>query len=180
MTKFLIAIVSTAFAISTMFTSAAQAGFKGRLAVGLAIGAIGVMAHQAHRHEQRKRWRKRHYVRRHKEKVYVSRKHKEKVYVSKKSTPKKAVVAKVEEPAVTPPLPVAKVIDAENENSSITTAAIAPDETAPVTTGSTEAAPEATVEPVAAAASETPKTANKLDCKKFFPSVGMTLTVPCE
>jgi len=25
-----------------------------------------------------------------------------------------------------------------------------------------------------------PKTTKNLDCKKFFPAVGMTLTVPCE
>lgn len=76
-----------------------------------------------------------------------------------KSTPGKAEtvkVAKVE--------PVAKKADAkraESESSSITVASIA---TAKV--AATEATDEAAAKPT--------------DCKKFFASVGMTLTVPCE
>ena len=172
MNKFLIALAATLFAISTMLpVSSAQAGgFKKGLGVGLAIGAIGVMAHQAHRAEKHRRWKKRQYVRRPKQKTYVS----------KKTTVKKAV-AKVEEPVAPPPLPVAKAIDAETENSSITTAALPPvEEQIEEQAQDTTETSEADVQPVAATSSIEPQTANKLDCKKFFPSVGMTLSVPCE
>ena len=38
------------------------------------------------------------------------------------------------------------------------------------------------IEPVTTAETKksAPAVAQKLDCKKFFPSVGLTLTVPCE
>jgi hypothetical protein len=166
MNKTLIAIVSAAFAVTSIFTSSAQAGFKGRLAVGLAIGALSVMAHQ-HRYEEHRRWRERHYAKRHRrhEPVYVKR---------SEPAPKKADVAeeKVETPSVD---------TADNENSSITTAALTPaEEPTASTTPSAETADQTAEMPPVEPVAEGPKTANKLDCKKFFPSVGMTLSVPCE
>jgi hypothetical protein len=164
MNKFLIAIATLVFAAGAMLTSTApaQAGMKGRLAVGLAIGALGVMAHEHRRYEHRK-WKKKRYEAR--------RKAKKKVYTSKKSSPSTKKVAKAK-PA---PAPEQKVVDTdvENENSSISTAALEPIEET------------ASIDNVAAEVSETEpeegqKSANKLDCKKFFPSVGMTLSVPCE
>jgi hypothetical protein len=76
------------------------------------------------------------------------------------------------------------VIKAETENSSITPVeAIEP----VAETGTTDKTAEtATAEPADVAAdpvtpvADEPTTVNKLDCKKFFPSVGMTLSVPCE
>jgi hypothetical protein len=172
MNKFLIAIAALVFAFGAMLTptAPAQAGFKGRLAVGLAIGAIGAMSHH-HRYERR-RWKKKSY--------HARRKAKKKVYTSKKSSPSTKKVAKAE-PA---PIPEQTVIDAavENENSSISTAAIEPvEETASIDSS------EPTAEPVKVVA-EVPETdpadgqkaANKLDCKKFFPAVGMTLSVSCD
>ena len=82
---------------------------------------------------------------------------------------------------VLPELPVKKdAIDlasieepTRNENSSIATAALpSVEETASIDT-------PVEAEPVKAS-NDGPKTAEKLDCKKFFPSVGMTLSVPCE
>ena len=84
-------------------------------------------------------------------------------------------VAKVETPAVD---------TAESENSSITTAALTPAEqptAAAATTETVATTTPAAVDPKPAETTEArPQTATKLDCKKFFPSVGMTLTVPCE
>ncbi|MES0384729.1 MAG: hypothetical protein ABUJ98_09070 [Hyphomicrobium sp.] len=54
--------------------------------------------------------------------------------------------------------------DAENENSTISTASLDKNET---------------IETEAIAKDE-PKATRKVGCKKFFPTVGMTLTVPCE
>ncbi len=160
MNKTLIAIVSAAFAVTSIFASSAQAGFRGRFAVGLAVGAL--LAHQHYEHEH---WRKRH--------IYVQRRT-EKVYVSRKTSRKSNDVAKVD----TPP-----VDTADSENSSITTAALTPaeQETPVATTESVTTTPPAAVDPKPAeATADGQQTAKKLDCKKFFPSVGMTLSVPCE
>jgi len=67
--------------------------------------------------------------------------------------------------------PEAKVVAkaAETENSSIAAAAT---QVSAVTTPAPVETAAATLEDVEPGA--------KIDCKKFFPSVGMTLTVPCE
>jgi len=52
----------------------------------------------------------------------------------------------------------------DNENSTISTASLDDDEIV-----------ETEVE-----AKDEPKTSSNVGCKKFFPTVGMTLTVPCE
>ena len=85
--------------------------------------------------------------------------------VAKISKPEPEKVAKVSQPE---PVKVAKadpgpVKSAESENSAITVAVAA-------------AEPEKKDEPVTKAEVSTKPT----DCKKFFASVGMTLTVPCE
>jgi hypothetical protein len=168
MNRIMIAVAVAVFAMAGMLARPAEAGMKGRLAVGLAIGAIGVLAHQQHQYEHRK-WKKKRYEAR--------RRTEKKVYTSKKSsTPKVKEVAKAE-PA---PLPEQKVADTlvENENSSISTAALTPiEETASIDDAEpvNVAAEVSETEPAAEQA-----TANKLDCKKFFPTVGMTLSVPCE
>ena len=170
MNRILIAVAAAVFAVSAMLTPSApaQAGFKGRLAVGLALGAVA-LSHQHYKHQRLK-----------KKRYHARRKAKRKVYTSKKSTPKVKKVAKAK-PA---PLPEPKVVDAlvENENSSISTAALAPiEETASI--DKSEPTPEP-VDVVAEAPETEPatgqETARKLDCKKFFPSVGMTLSVSCE
>ncbi len=175
MNRILIAIATLVFAVGAMLTSTApaQAGWKGRLAVGLAIGAISAMSHH-HRYEHR-HWRKRRH--------HVRRRRSRKVYTAKRPSPSTEEIVKAEP---VPPLPEAKgdIADAvaENENSSISTAAIEPvEETA--ATDTTEAAPEpvkVVAEVPETAPAQEPKTAKKLDCKKFFPAVGMTLSVPCE
>jgi hypothetical protein len=87
--------------------------------------------------------------------------------VAKRSKSENSSVASV---AVTPVTEQAKVetkVDAKtarSENSSISVAST--DEAAPAKT------------PVAATTKEA--SAKPVDCKKFFPSVGITLSVPCE
>ncbi len=172
MNRILIAVAMAVFAMSAMLAPPAQAGWKGRLAVGLAIGAISAMSHQQ-RYEHR-RLRERRYYARHR--------HAKKVYATKKSKPATEDVAEVE-PA---PLPQAKseVMDAmvENENSSISTAALSPvEQTATINAAEPTPGPAKVVADVPATEPEDgPKTAERLDCKKFFPSVGMTLSVSCD
>ena len=175
MNKTLIAVATAVLAVTTLFASAAEAGFKIRLGFGGPLpgfGAHGGSGHYAHR-----RWRKRQYI--------VRRKAKPKVYVAKKATSSKSDVAKVEE------APKPLVDTAETENSSIATAAVAEieEQAADEATEAGDKTAEAAVEPEPAATAaagakpapaDEPNMVKKLDCKKFFPSVGMTLTVPCE
>ncbi len=87
----------------------------------------------------------------------VRRTTKSKIDVSKKKAPSKPLAKAASETET-------KKAKAETENSSVSTAA-AKD------TGSTLDLAPAGAEPSGPASAE---------CKKFFPSVGMTLTVPCE
>jgi hypothetical protein len=172
MKRLLFVVAIAVFAVSAMLTPSApaQAGFKGRLAVGLALGAIA-LSHQRYEHRRVK-----------KKRYHARRKATKKVYATKKSKPSTKKVAKAE-PAPQPELKD-ETIDTivENENSSISTAALAPiEETASI--DKTEPTPEP-VNVVAEVPETEPaigqETAKKLDCKKFFPTVGMTLSVPCE
>ena len=164
MNKTWIALIGTVIAGATAFSTGADAGFKVRLGFGGPLP--GFTAHgpsyggYGHRHYERRRYIARH----------ASRSQER---VVKKSAPKiaKQTVAKVSDEESKP----AKV--AEIENSSITTAFAAPVETAAIPE------PQASSTVLQAAATDTPEaapTANKTDCRKFFPSVGMTLSVPCE
>jgi hypothetical protein len=174
MTKTLVAIAAAFLAVTTL-CSAAEAGFKVRIGFGFPLG--GFNAHHgggyAHRHHRRHRY----VVRRAKKKVHVA---KAKTYAPKKVAAKKVApkqIAKAEPAVIATPEPIVKT---ETENSSIT-----PVE-AVTETSSTEKTAETTAETAdvtadaATPVADDPKTVNKLDCKKFFPSVGMTLSVPCE
>jgi hypothetical protein len=160
MKKTLITVATATFAVMTLFASAAEAGFKVHIGFGFPIGGFSGHSGGYGGHHYRKRY-------------YVHRKVKPKVQVAKKPSAAKSTVAKVEEA----PKPV--VDTAENENSSITTAAVAEAEEQ-AADKSTEAADKTAAAAVEPAPADEPKTVKKLDCKKFFPSVGMTLTVPCE
>lgn len=187
MIKSPLVILAAILAVATMFASTAQAGFKIRLGFGgplPAFNAYGNGGGYSHRHYSRKRYYARRVVK--KEKVYVAKKKAEPKVAAKKDKPEK-VAAK---PVVKKPVSVASAsttepeVIADTENSSIAAAleqpAIAPTalkveeavQVQPATTSETPLTPETTSKPT--------KAASKLDCKKFFPSVGMTLTVPCE
>ncbi|MEI9901477.1 MAG: hypothetical protein WDN31_16555 [Hyphomicrobium sp.] len=160
-----------------MFASVAEAGFKIRLGFGGPLPAF--TAHGGGYHSERQYHRKR-YIARHSVK-------KEKVQVAKrkaKPEPKVAKVEKDDKVIATAPVVEPEVI-ADSENSSISTASLEPQTTEPAVIGS-EGAKATSVQPAAASSTivkpepKPTKAASKLDCKKFFPSVGMTLTVPCE
>ena len=74
--------------------------------------------------------------------------------VKKKATPKKIAIIKAA-PTNT---------EAENENSTISTASLDKEENIETD----------------AAVNDEPEANRSVSCKKFFPTVGMTLTVPCE
>lgn len=174
MQKFIIAIAVAVFAFSTsMFAPAAHAGMKGKIAVGLAIGAIGVMAHQ-HRMQKRRAMKRRYHARR-----KSSRKRKSYVAKKKATAPKKQYVAEIAPEDV--PLPVKKVTTkVVAENSSITTAALTDTD---LVTDDVADVNDETIDDGAQVSANTanePETVGALGCKKFFPSVGMTLSVPCE
>lgn len=175
MQKIIIAIAAIVFAFSTsMVARPAHAGMKGKIAVGLAIGAMAVMANQ-HRMQRQRAAKKRYYAR---------KKAQKKTYVAKKkvSQPKPQYVAEIEPEDV--PLPEQKVAtDVVTENSSITTAALT--DTDRVSEDATDVNDEAIedadeVSTNATDAANDTTAVGSLGCKKFFPSVGMTLSVPCE
>lgn len=96
-----------------------------------------------------------------------------------------AVAAKAPEPVVEPK--IEKTV-ARNENSSIATAKVeklAQTENSSISIVETPktAAAAKSVDPVETETetkADGPEIAQNIDCKKFFPSVGMTLSVPCE
>jgi len=171
MQKFIIAIAAVVFAFSTsLITPPAHAGMKGKIAVGLAIGAMAVMANQ-HRKAQRRAEKRRYYARK---KAIQKR-----TYVAKKkvTAPKREYVAETVAPEDVP-LPEQKVaLDVETENSSITTAALTD---ANVNDQEIDDEPVSENEADADAKSNEVTEVGSLGCKKFFASVGMTLSVPCE
>jgi hypothetical protein len=169
MSKLPVALIAALIAVATMYSSAAEAGL--RIGIGFGFGGPSF----AHGNSYNKHYHRKRYIAR--------RVKKEKVYVAKRkvSEPKVAKVEKVAEPEVVATAPIVEPeVIAESENSSITTASLE----------STAAVDPETVTPVgvkaetkiveAKPAVSKPEKAAKLDCKKFFPSVGMTLSVRCE
>ena len=97
-----------------------------------------------------------------------------KSYKSKRSTKKrtytrtkkrKARPAKKVDTAKTPPIDV----ETEDENSAISAASVKTNETIVENAVETKTKPK-----------DKPRTTKNVDCKKFFPSVGMTLSVTCK
>jgi hypothetical protein len=174
MNKSLVALIGTLIAAATMFASSAEAGLK--IKFGFGGGFPAFHSHNggghAHRHYQRKR--------------YVARRVAKKTVVAKKSTPSVSKVAKVDKkvskPEVVATAPVTDEVEiiADNENSSIAGAS-EPIKTSAIAEPETEIPVAVKADASSANGEAKPdKTAGKLDCKKFFPSVGMTLSVRCE
>ena len=84
-----------------------------------------------------------------------------------RSAPKKHKARPAKEVDTAKTTPIEK--EAENENSDISGASLETEEAAEETTVKTEAKPK-----------DEPKTTKNVGCKKFFPTIGQTLTVPCE
>jgi hypothetical protein len=161
MNKSLIAIASATIALATCATSSAEAGFFHHHG-----GFLGhVLLHSFH-HCHRPQ--------------YIVRTPVERVYVSRPA--RQVVVTQDEAPAQQ------QQATAHNENSSIAVASAdvaeneATDSVEKIIV-KTDKTAKATAKPakVAEADVETGSTTPKrLDCKQFFPAVGMTLSVPCE
>jgi hypothetical protein len=162
MNKSLIAIASATIALATFAISSAEAGFFGHHHGGGFLGHVLLHSfHHCHRPQ------------------YVVRTPVERVYVSR---PARQVVVTQDE------APAQQQANAHNENSSIAVASAdvaeneATDSVEKIIV-KTDKTAKATAEPakVAEADVETGSTTRKrLDCKQFFPAVGMTLSVPCE
>jgi hypothetical protein len=187
----LICSAGALLAAVTMLSSTAEAGFKFRIGLGFPVGGgYSQPSYHAHRH--------------YRERVYVERKAK-RTYVAKKKTPSTIATVQKEDPADTvavenenssisvAALPANEVVTnpATTEDTSATPpqkdAAVAPTDGTVTNATETTASPIATNAPALplvdqkAATPDVPgqKTAKKLDCKTFFPSVGLTLSVPC-
>jgi hypothetical protein len=160
MTRSLPAIAASILAAATLFASTAEAGMKVRLGFGFPLGSFTAHGSSGGSSYSEPRRAKRYH--------YVRRQENDDVAVTKKAAEAKTVAKADPEPKVE------KADDtSQTENSSISTAAIAPVEE-PTVEGSTAS------EPAKSQPTEEKKSVKKDDCKKFFPSVGMTLTVPCE
>lgn len=183
MNKSPVALLAAVIAAAIMFASNAEAGIRIRLGFGGPLPVFTAHGNGGGGYYERRHYHRHRYIARRvkKEKTYVAKRNAEpkvakrdtepKVAKSTKSTPKRESVAAAE-PKVT----------ADSENSSITTASLDPSSAASTETAAPIAKVAAKQEEIAPQAPEQKpaKAASKLDCKKFFPSVGMTLTVPCE
>lgn len=157
-----LAALLAALIATTLFAATAEAGFKVRLGFGGPLPAFTAYGNSGGSSYGSKHCDKPAY------RAAARRRQHENVRVSRKAAPEPKV-AKVEEPVAAP-----AVEGAELENSSISTAT----KSAAVQTQTGEAkSAEATIpdtkKQVAAVKED-------VGCKKFFPSVGMTLSVPCE
>jgi hypothetical protein len=152
MTKSLVAIATATLAAATLLSSGAEAGF--RIGVGFGGGVPPYLTdynkQAASEHKAKKRYRA------------VRREESAPVRAAKKKSATGTSVAKADK---VEKIETAPVKTAETENSSISLEQV-------------DVAEKAPLEPVKTAAAA--PTTRQIDCKKFFPSAGLTLTVPCE
>ncbi len=162
MNKSLAAIASATVALAAFASSSAEAGFYGHHHGG---GFLGHVLSHSFRHCHRPE--------------YVVRVPVEQVYITR---PREVVVAEQEAPEQ-------QVVVVHNENSAIAVASadvadIEPTDSVEKIIVKKDKTAVAASKPakVAEAAVDVakPQPSKRIDCKKFFPSVGMTLTVPCE
>ncbi len=150
MTRTIPAIAAALFAAATLFASAAQACISCEYVPP--VVNTPVYSHSTvYYHKRRVHTATRRVIR-------AARK----LIVESDSAPRKVETAKItptEETAKADPVE----LNVESENSSISTASIDKSESAEA-----KATPAVT------------KVSTNVGCKKFFPTVGMTLTVPCE
>ena len=165
MKKTLTTIAVTTIAMATFASSSAEAGFHfGGHHHGL-IGAIlhGGL-HHCHHH-----WHPEYVVRTPVEPVYLARRP-QTVSVPEQDPEAPASVTHNENSSIAVGAPTE--VSSNEEPDSVENIIVKKGKTAEKVSRSTKVA-EASIEPVAT-------TAKPLDCKQFFPSVGMTLSVPCE
>jgi len=167
MKKVLIAVATVFIALTTMLSSSADAGF--RVGIGFGVLSSKLMTPHRSRRSSHRRWRKRKYH------AAKRRRAKRKVYAKKRSS-KPTSIAKVKQPPKAAPV----VDNSRNVNSTISTAMVETEEYDTETTFEAEETDAENVAEVTTDAVPVADTGNQLSCKKFFPAVGMTLTVPCE
>jgi hypothetical protein len=153
MNKQLLTIATALIAATTMFASSADAGFGIRLGFGGPLPSFIAHGSDYGHSSSDYSYRRREYrATRHQEKAPV--------HVAKKAAATTSIAKADDKPTI-------ELSKTESENSSISVA-------------SADVVAKAT-EPVKTVATLSEDTSSKSsDCKKFFPSVGMTLTVPCE
>jgi hypothetical protein len=171
MNKTLIALFTATAALAAT-VGQAEAGFGLRIgfgAIGLGLGAF----HHGSEYGSYQAPRRVYRAQRVQERAPVHARKVQPTTVAKEEIKKDETVAHNENSSIT----VADDKVATVESSSITVAAD------PVKITETKKTADAAkvIEPVKTETKKTePAVAQKIDCKKFFPSVGLTLTVPCE
>jgi hypothetical protein len=158
MTRSIIALATAVLAATTLLSPAAEAGFKVHFGFGggPAPYLTDYNKESAHGYKPaRKRYQ-------------AARRH------------EAAPVRAAKKPSKTES--VAEVEDKVEEKTESTPAKIAETENSSISVAQAEVAQEPSSEPVeTVAATDQPNTvARSIDCKKFFPTVGLTLSVPCE
>ena len=153
MTRTILAIAATLLAAVTVFASAAEACISCEHVPVVVRGSTTSDAATPFFYVKKRSYtRKRFYRAAKKRKARPAKKR----VVKRKTITEKIKTAKT--------APIETKANPENENSTISTTSLDTDEI---------------VEPKARPKAE-PKVNKNVGCKKFFPSVGMTLTVPCE
>jgi hypothetical protein len=171
MCRTILAIVTALLAVTTVFASAAEACISCEHVPVVARSSS--TSHGAKRHKNRRVYRSttKRKARTAKKRIVRRKTTAKKRIVRRKTTAKKRIVrrkttAKKVETAKTAPVKS----DMDNQNSTISTASLR---------NSYAGCKTLSVGCVVAKARPSEKTKN-LGCKKFLPSVGMTLTVPCK
>jgi hypothetical protein len=164
MKKTLIAIAATTVAMATFASSSAEAGFHFG---GHHHGLIGAILHGGLHHCHH--WHPEYVVRTPVEPVYVTRRA-QTVSVPDQEPEVPASVAHNENSSIAVGAPTE--VSSNEEPGSVENIIVKKNSTAEKKVEPAKLA-DASIEPVST-------TAKRLDCKQFFPSVGMTLSVPCE
>ena len=159
MTRTILAIATAFLAVMTVFASAAEAC--------ISCEHVPVVVRGSQTSDTATRYKKKRIYRAAKKrKARVAKKRKARVAKKRKARPakkrivKRKTIAKKVKTAKTAPIKT----ETDNENSTISTASLDKSEII-----DTEETP-----------TDEPKVSRYVGCKKFFPTVGMTLTVPCE
>jgi hypothetical protein len=151
MTRTILAIATAFLAVMTVFASAAEAC--------ISCEHVPVVVRGSQTSDTATRYKKKRIYRAAKKrKARVAKKRKARP--AKKRIVKRKTIAKKVKTAKTAPIRT----ETDNENSTISTASLDKSEII-----DTEETP-----------TDEPKVSRYVGCKKFFPTVGMTLTVPCE
>jgi len=150
--KLALAIATTVLTVMTIFSPAAEAGMKTKLGFGGPLPHFTAYSNAPSYNAKKQRGR-----------------HVRKSRATKKTVAKPAYKAKK-----------STVSKAANEPKAVKSVATTEQSSISSETGDAATKPEVAQNVVGATRSNEPETSREVGCKKFFPSVAMTLTVPCE